>query len=129
MGALNDCLDNSQHLKTNAKLGSKFSKDSIIAQMGTYKSQEKEKQSKENWTTEGCGRQFLLWNITGVSGNDIWEREWEWLNPFPNFGNGNGNDKLHSQLLGTGTGMKIPFPIFGNGNGNGNSIPEFWERE
>ena len=80
MGALNDCLDNSQHLKTNAKLGSKFSKDSIIAQMGTYKSQEKEKQSKENWTTEGCGRQFLLWNITGVSGNDIWE-----------FGNGNRN--------------------------------------
>ena len=129
MGALNDCLDNSQHLKTNAKLGSKFSKDSIIAQMGTYKSQEKEKQSKENWTTEGCGRQFLLWNITGVSGNDIWEREWEWLNPFPNFGNGNGNDKLNSQLLGTGTGMKIPFPIFGNGNGNGNSIPECWERE
>ena len=60
---------------------------------------------------------------------DIWEREWEWLNLFPNFGNGNGNDKLHSQLLGTGTGMKISFPIFGNGNGNGNSIPEFWERE
>ena len=61
--ALDDCLDNSQHLKTNAKLGSKFSKDSIIAQMGTYKSQEKEKQSKENWTTEGCGRRFLLKNI------------------------------------------------------------------
>ena len=62
---------------------------------------------------------------------DIWEREREreWLSPFPNFGNGNGNDKFHSQLLGTGTGMKISFPIFGNGNGNGNSIPEFWERE
>ena len=60
---------------------------------------------------------------------DIWEREREWLSPFPNFGNGNGNDKLHSQLLGTGTGMKISFPIFGNGNGNGNSIPNFWERE
>ena len=54
---------------------------------------------------------------------DFWEREREWLNPFPNFGN--GNEKLHSQLLGMGTGMKIPFPIFGNGNGNGNSIPNF----
>ena len=31
-------------------------------------------------------------------------------------GNGNGNTKLHSQILGTGTGMK-------------NSIPNFWERE
>ena len=63
----------------------------------------------------------------------IWEREREWLSPFPNFGNGNGNEKFHSQLLGTGTGkfhsqflgtgMEIPFPhidivIPGNGNGN-----------
>ena len=62
---------------------------------------------------------YMPWRGTsGVSGNDFWT-----------FGNGNGNDKLHSQLLGTGTGMKISFPIFGNGNGNGNSIPEFWERE
>ena len=44
---------------------------------------------------------------------DIWEWEREWLSPFPNFGNGNGNDKLHSHLLGTG--MKILCPIFGNG--------------
>ena len=77
----------------------------------------------------------------------LWERERELLNPFPNFGNGNGNEKSHSQLLGTGTGMinsipnfwererewQIPFPTFGNGNetllfpgmignGNGNGI-------
>ena len=58
---------------------------------------------------------------------DVWEREW--LSPFPNIANGNGNEKLYSQFLGTGTGIKIPFPIFGNGNGNGNSIPECWERE
>ena len=45
----------------------------------------------------------------------LWEREWKIT--FPNFGNGNGNGKLHSQLLGTGTGMKKSFPNFGNGNG------------
>ena len=44
----------------------------------------------------------------------LWERELELLSPFPNFGS--GNEKLHSQLLGTGTGMI-------------NSIPNFWERE
>ena len=58
---------------------------------------------------------------------DIWEREREWLSPFPNFGNGNGNEKLYSQLLGTGTGLKNQFPNFGNGNEN--SIPKFRERE
>ena len=69
------------------------------------------------WQREARGEREWLF--------DIWEREREWLNPFPNFGN--GNDKLHSQLLGTGKGMNIPFPIFGNGNRN--FIPEFWERE
>ena len=58
----------------------------------------------------------------------LWEREL--LNPFPNFGNRNGNEKLHSQLLGMGMTnsipnfwererereWQIPFPIFGNGN-------------
>ena len=39
------------------------------------------------------------------------EREW-----FFDFGNGNGNCSTHSQILGTGTGMK-------------NSIPNFWEWE
>ena len=79
--------------------------------------------STSDWEVSqgNCSRGEREWLL------NIWEREWEWLNPFPNFGNGNGNDKLHSQPLGTGTGMKIPFPIFGNGNGN--SIPEFWERE
>ena len=43
------------------------------------------------------------------------KREREYKFAFPNFGN--GNEKLHSQLLGTGTGMKKSFPIFGNGNG------------
>ena len=41
----------------------------------------------------------------GVSGNDFWD-----------FGNGNGNSSTHSQILGTGMGMK-------------NSIPNFWEWE
>jgi len=69
----------------------------------------------------------------------IWEWEREWLSPFPNFGNGKGNEKVHSQLLETGaekfhsqflgTGMEIPFPFPIFGNGNGNSIPAFWERE
>ena len=51
------------------------------------------------------------------------EREWsfrlserELLSPFPHFGNGNGNEKLHSQLLGMGTGMR-------------NRIPDIWQRE
>ena len=39
------------------------------------------------------------------------EREW-----FFDFGNENGNCSTHSQILGTGTGMK-------------NSIPNFWEQE
>ena len=43
--------------------------------------------------------------LTGVSGNGFFD-----------FGNGNGNCSTHSQILGTGTGMK-------------NSIPNFWERE
>ena len=47
--------------------------------------------------------------------------------PIPKLWERERNDKLNSQLLGTG--MKIPFPIFGNENGNGNSIPECWERE
>ena len=60
---------------------------------------------------------YMPWRGTsGVSGNDFWT-----------FGNGNGNDKLHSQLLGTG--MKIPFLTLGNRNGNGNSIPNFREPE
>ena len=63
--------------------------------------------------------------------------------PIPKLWKGNGNEKFHSQLLGTGTGkfhsqflgtgMEIPFPHFGNGNetllfpgmtgnGNGNCI-------
>ena len=50
-------------------------------------------------------------HTTGMSGNDFWEQEREWLSPFPNFGN--MNEKLHPQL---GTGMKIPFPFFGIGN-------------
>ena len=52
--------------------------------------------------------------------------------------NGNGNDELHSHLLGTGTGMENPFPNFGNGNetllfpgmtgnGNGNGIAKLSE--
>ena len=36
----------------------------------------------------------------------LWEREWKIT--FPNFGNGNGNGKLHSQLLGTGMEKLIP---------------------
>ena len=47
---------------------------------------------------------------------EFWEREREWKIAFPNFGNGNGNGKFHSQFLRTGTGMT-------------NSIPDFWERE
>ena len=39
-------------------------------------------------------------------------------NYFCDFGNGNGNSSAHSQILGTGMGMKIAFPTFGNGNGN-----------
>ena len=39
-----------------------------------------------------------------------------WKIAFPTFGNGNGNDKFHSQFLGMGTGMT-------------NSFPDFWERE
>ena len=46
-------------------------------------------------------------SILGVSRND-----------FLDFGNGNRNSSAHSQILGTGMGMKIAFPIFGNGNGN-----------
>ena len=66
----------------------------------------------------------------GVSGNDFWTlgtrtriaqpipKFWERERKiaFPTFGNGNGNDKFHSQFLGTGTGMT-------------NSIPNFRERE
>ena len=37
-------------------------------------------------------------------------------NDFGDFGN--GNSSAHSQMLGTGMGMKIAFPTFGNGNGN-----------
>ena len=61
VGALHDCLGNCEHLQT--KLKSKFSKASIITKMETYKSQKKEKQSYENWDTEGSGRGFLLWDI------------------------------------------------------------------
>ena len=52
-------------------------------------------------------------------------------------GNGNGNGKLHSQILGTGTGMKNSFPNFGNVNwrpvfpkmvGNGNSRSPLGQR-
>ena len=67
-----------------------------------------------------------------------------WFHGF--FGDGNGNEKFHSQLSGTGTGkfhsqvlgmgMEIPFPHFGNGNetllfpgmnGNGNIIAKLSE--
>ena len=44
---------------------------------------------------------------------DFWEREWEW--PIPKFWECEW--KLHSQHLGTGTGMKSSFLIFGNKNG------------
>ena len=51
-------------------------------------------------------------------------------NCIPKFWEREQGKKLHSQLLGTGMGMKKSFPIFGNGNrrlvfpgmvGNGNS--------
>jgi len=57
---------------------------------------------------------------------------------FPTIGNGNGNEELHFQLLGTGLRMKKTFPTYGNGNGrlvftgmvgNGNSrSPLVWGR-
>ena len=37
-------------------------------------------------------------------------------NCIPKFLNGNGKEKLHSQLLRTRMGMKKSFPIFGKGN-------------
>ena len=42
---------------------------------------------------------------------------------------GNGNGKFHSQILGTGTEMKIPFPIFGNGNESGKFHSQLLGRE
>ena len=54
-----------------------------------------------------------LGGLWGVSGGAWGRGEREWL---LDFGNGNGNCSTHSQILGTGTGMK-------------NSIPNFWEWE
>ena len=79
------------------------------------------------------GMNYQSWDYdSGVSGNDFWA-----------FGNGNGNGSVHSQLLGTGTGMKNSIPNFwewerewklhsqflGMGPGMKNSIPDFRERE
>ena len=56
---------------------------------------------------------ITFWTLgtgTGIAQNipKFWEREWEWKITFPNFGNWNGNDKLHYQLLGMGMRNQIP---------------------
>ena len=64
-----------------------------------------------------CNFQELmqLMVIFGIFGN-IWVNIWVNGNDFLDFGNGNGNNSAHSQILVTGMGMK-------------NCIPNFWEWE
>ena len=91
--------------------------------------------SKESWLRR-CMISILVPTLVVHSRSDsrpqwpIPEKGTGMYNCIPTFGNGNGNEKLRSQLLGTGMGMKKSFPIFGNGNrrpvfpgmvGNGNS--------
>ena len=45
------------------------------------------------------------------------EREGNWKNPFPQFRNGKGMKKNHSQNSGMGREWKNLFPKFGNGKG------------
>ena len=48
---------------------------------------------------------------------EVREREGNWKNPFPQFGNGKGMKKNHSQNSGMGREWKNLFPKFGNGKG------------
>ena len=48
---------------------------------------------------------------------EVREREGNWKNSFPQFGNGKGMKKNHSQNWGMGREWKNLFPKFGNGKG------------
>ena len=77
---------------------------------------------------------LFSWSLHSVRGErewllDFWEREREWLNPFPNFGIGNGNGNRIPEICEREREWKNAFPNFGNGNGNEKFIPNFRERE
>ena len=57
---------------------------------------------------------------------EVREREGNWKDPFPQFGNGKGMKKNHSQNSGIGKGMKKSIPKIGEREGNEkNLFPEF----
>ena len=55
---------------------------------------------------------------------EVREREGNWKNPFPQFGNGKGMKKKHSQNLGMGREWKNLFPKLGKGYEK-NQSPQF----
>ena len=66
---------------------------------------------------------FNAAHIDGIRGErerllGVWEREREWIIPFPKFGNGKGIEKTHSLNSGTGREWKKSIPKIREWEGN-----------